>query len=326
MTILNERLQDILDECIASVLSGRDTVESCLAERPDVAGELEPLLRTVAQNLEELRVVAPDSFRETTRGKLMEKAREKSGARFAKNRRRPWTGKRSFLLRPVAIASILIVMLFAGTAVAATTASPDSPLYPIKRGLEEVRTATTLTDLGKVEIEANHANTRLDEIENMIDENKPEYVQDLLLKYDSHIIKAVTIAAGARDGGKDTAEVEATIREVQERHDRLLLGLLERVPEHVQEVTRDAMTAASPDREIETVDPALKDSQGVQGEQPGGSQMIPGGIQPEGGSSPGSGGSGMPDFGPGEATPGGGGTAGASQSGIPAPGPNPIRR
>ena len=42
----NKQFNNILDECLESLLTGQETVEQCLQRYPEYAAELEPLLRT----------------------------------------------------------------------------------------------------------------------------------------------------------------------------------------------------------------------------------------------------------------------------------------
>lgn len=290
-----ERFQDILDESIDSIISGRETVESCLAKRPDAGRELEPLLCIAYQSRGALKIEVPEGVREATREKVLAKAREMSCTGRAASRHKLQSEKRRFLLRPVAIVTALTVMLFAGTAVAATMSAPDNILYPLKEGLEEMRVAIAFDKLDKAGIEVGHAESRLDEIESMVDQNKPEYVQSLLLNYDSHMTKAITLVKEASEEGRDTAEMETVIKEVQERHDSLLRGLFDRVPDDVRDVLREAMRKAGLSEETGPMIPVPGHDPGAQGGQGDESQkMTPGGATPESGGMPGNNETGIP--------------------------------
>ena len=46
----NKQFNNILDECLESLLTGQETVEQCLQRYPEYAAELEPLLRTATDS------------------------------------------------------------------------------------------------------------------------------------------------------------------------------------------------------------------------------------------------------------------------------------
>jgi hypothetical protein len=71
-------------------------------------------------------------------------------------------------------ASLVIVGGSAGMAAAASGALPGEPLYPIKRGIEQVDTAVRLSDVSKGEALLNQAATRLEEAQAIQAQGSPE--------------------------------------------------------------------------------------------------------------------------------------------------------
>ena len=55
---------NILDECLERVLIKGETVEQCLAQYPEHAAELEPLLRTALETKEAVAIKPRPEFRE----------------------------------------------------------------------------------------------------------------------------------------------------------------------------------------------------------------------------------------------------------------------
>jgi len=134
-------LQDIaaiLETCLEQITAGRATLQECLDQYPDLVGELEPLLR------------AAERAQTIDRPSLVPEARARIEARFlavaegipsVQPVRSPHPTI-ALTWRRVAIRLVLlcacIFFLGIGLLAAASSALPDSPLYPVKRTLEEV--------------------------------------------------------------------------------------------------------------------------------------------------------------------------------------------
>ena len=71
-------------------------------------------------------------------------------------------------------ASLVIVGGSAGMAAAASGALPGEPLYPIKRGIEQVTAAVHVSEVGKGEALLDQAATRLDEVRELEAQGSPD--------------------------------------------------------------------------------------------------------------------------------------------------------
>lgn len=202
---------------------------------------------------EALRVEAADEVRKSVRERVMAGAeailqeREATDGKSLWRRQAPWRA-----LRPIALAPAAFVLLFAGTALATTQATPDSFLYPLRQPLESARTALALQNLDKAHAEAAHANARLDEISQMASKGKPQYIPDLLRRYDLHINTATSLADAAGAEGEDTAVINGLIAASRARHDELIKSLAEMdmLPEEFKEA---APEEAKEDSSVSTV-------------------------------------------------------------------------
>lgn len=76
--------------------------------------------------------------------------------------------------------------------------TPDSPLYPIKRILENLDLLLTFDEVAKVEKLLKYAKLRLMEAEKMAEEGKTEYVGDLLRDYQMNLQNAVELMKSAK--------------------------------------------------------------------------------------------------------------------------------
>ena len=123
---------NILDECLDRLIKG-ETIESCLAQYPQYAAELEPLLKTAYDAHQAATLKPGPEFRQRAANEFQEAVRNLPAkkATFGFKSQVRWVA-------PVAIV-IVILAASSGTVVAATNALPDSPLYSLKMGIESVQ-------------------------------------------------------------------------------------------------------------------------------------------------------------------------------------------
>jgi hypothetical protein len=172
---------NILDDCLERLLKG-ETIEQCLAEYPEHAAELEPLLRTALDTREAAAIKPRFEFRERARYQFQAALREvesKKGRGFFGLQRR-WV--------TVVISVFALLVVVSGTVVAASNSLPDEPLYKVKLATEAVRLALTPSALGKAELHAELADKRVEEIIKMADEGKVEQVEQTTERLDSHLV------------------------------------------------------------------------------------------------------------------------------------------
>ena len=144
----------VLAECLAAIEKKQDTIEGCLARHPDLAGELEPLLR-LAANLRAVPAVEPSpTFQQAAVPRLLNLIRAREASRAAPAPAAPasfwqrlwsWRPNRALLVR--AVVALLVVALLGGGTMATADSLPDSPLYPVKRAAEQVRLRFTPTEI-----------------------------------------------------------------------------------------------------------------------------------------------------------------------------------
>ncbi len=163
---------DILDECIERLLVRGETVEQCLASYPEHTAELKPLLETALKTKQATAIEPRPDFKARIRYQLLSAGEPPKPKRWV-----------SFLLgwQPrwaTAIALFLVLVLAGGgTAAAADSSMPNSPLYPVKLATEQVRLVLTPSDIGKTELYAKLADRRVAEIVYMVDWDKPEKIE-----------------------------------------------------------------------------------------------------------------------------------------------------
>ncbi len=286
-----DRFEDLLNRDLERVLAGKASVEECTTSSSEFADDLKPLLGLALSGREALRVEAPVLSKEISRQKLMAHAESIRPQRRSRLARIVW--------RPLALTAGLFVLLSAGTAVAASGAAPDSILYPLRERLEDARTTLAMQNADRAQVEVGHANGSLDQLDQMVGENKSDYIARLLSDYDRHLNNAAGFAQAAAANGENTADIEALIQATRDRHDAMIKSLERTAPEEAARTLRDAEgDAAESDN---AGGGAMQPSSGA-GNQPAGNQGSgnEGEIENHDGGSGGSGGSGgyeQPDMG-----------------------------
>ena len=200
-----KQFNDILDECLDRLMFKGDTMELCLADYPQYADELKPLLEA-SLITSQISSLEPDQeFKTKARNELFTVLREaeekRSRSRFSFGRQPRWAS----------IVAIIVTLLIAtgGTAAASIGSMPDDFLYPVKRATENVQLAFTFTNLGKAEAYARMANRRVEEIIYMANENDTDEIEVLATSLDSNLNNIAEYSAREDNADKATSGEEA---------------------------------------------------------------------------------------------------------------------
>ena len=164
----DQRIADVLDQCIAGLRAGQVTVEDCLQEYPEYAGTLAPLLRHAAQLIH----FPPPAAMPVAAVDALERRLLKRTDQIA--RRRPaklasfwaWLQGAS-LRRQFATLAVTVLLVLVGTWLVFASASslPGEFLYPVKRLNESLTLAFTIRHAARAELHLALAGRRLSEIE-----------------------------------------------------------------------------------------------------------------------------------------------------------------
>jgi hypothetical protein len=168
-----ERFNQILDTCLDRLFQG-ESINQILADYPDQAKELEPLLRTVVATQAVSKVEPRSDFKSRARYEFMAAAREletqPEHRSFFKWRWQPaWS---------ISLAAIAVIVLAGGGTIAASNYSmPGEALYSVKLAAEQIHLAVTVSEVAKTELNAEFANNRTQEIESLATTGNPEQIQ-----------------------------------------------------------------------------------------------------------------------------------------------------
>jgi len=192
----NKEFNNILDECLERLLVKGETIEQCLESYPEQATELEPLLQTALTAKKASAIQPRPEFKARARYQFRSALREAEAKR----------SRRFFGWQPrwaTAVAIVLILLLAgSGTVAAAGNSMPDETLYPVKLATEDVRLRLTPSDLGKAQLYASFADKRVLEIALMAEKGKPELVERIAQRLDTHLTM-IAYLVSAQDKGPE---------------------------------------------------------------------------------------------------------------------------
>lgn len=184
-----------------------------------------------------LKVDVPLDARDNLRAKVMSSIEQQAMTRKSFTRRR-----RFWRPQPVFAGAVLSVfLLFAGTAMAASGSHPGNWLYPLKQKTEEARVFAAVQDIDRAGVEIERAGKRIDEIISVVDEGKPEYVDELTGRYNDHLLKAEEHSARAAASGEDISHLEEMMSAMRIRYNGTMRIMLDKLPDDMAVAMRREM-------------------------------------------------------------------------------------
>jgi len=155
----------IVEECAERLRCGA-TVDECLSKYPALAQELEPLLHTMIQ----VSRISVPQLRPEVRARVRRQMLQAVHNRYRTSASRRWFN--SPLLR---VALVFVTAFFALSTglVAAQTSLPDTPLYAVKRGSENLRLQFTSDPTARAELYLHYSETRFNEIVALSTDGRP---------------------------------------------------------------------------------------------------------------------------------------------------------
>lgn len=190
----NNRIENILDDCLERILVRGESVDECLACYRQFADELEPLLRTAIATRKALAIEPRPEFKARARYQFYSVLKE-----VASKKQRRFFG---WQLRWVTMASLALTLLLSGGGIvaAASNSMPDSPLYQVKLATEQIQLFLTTSPEDKVELHAKLVDRRVAEIINMAEEGNVSLVETTTQRLDNHLSTIANISVKRTDG------------------------------------------------------------------------------------------------------------------------------
>jgi hypothetical protein len=166
------------------------------------------------------------------------------------------------LRRLVLSAAAAAVLVVAGAVAASADSLPDSPLYPVKGVLENVRGAFAFSPADRLNYHLDLAQIRLTEAEAMIARHRVDLAGNALDGLDTQLQDAATLVSAERDTDPTlAADMENRLAQAIAVHDRQLAGL----QGQVTNPTAQAAIAAARDRAAQALENASNPSNGNHG-------------------------------------------------------------
>jgi hypothetical protein len=205
----NNRIENILDDCLERILVRGESVDECLARYRQFADELEPLLRTAIATKKAVAIEPRPEFRARARYQFHSALKD-----AASKKQRRFFG---WQLRWVTMASLALTLLLSGGGIvaAASNSMPDSPLYQVKLATEQIQLFLTTSPEDKAELYAKLVDRRVAEIINMAEEGNVSLVEATTQRLDNHLSMITSISVkrtdGALLGGVTETETKSTV-------------------------------------------------------------------------------------------------------------------
>ena len=178
-------MQEVLQLCLEELEQGR-SLEQCLAQYPEEAGRLEPLLQTALSVRSPFPLAIPEAAQARLRNRVMAEWDRRQQPR------RPWL-RFSFLAprwATVAVAVVLVVALSGvSTVAAAGGAVPGDLLYAVKEFREDAQLWLARSSEAKVEMYTRLVKERAKEVRELAaqEEDRSKAISQALDRLDRHL-------------------------------------------------------------------------------------------------------------------------------------------
>jgi hypothetical protein len=186
----NNSQEEILDTLISQLVDSDER-----AEVPEHAQDVDPLLEVARQVREAYPTHPPRKiFAHNSRMRVLNRLQARQTSPVPSRGRKP--GMRSWIFRPARamvtlFLAFMLMITSTGVAMASSDAIPGDALYPVKRGMEEIRLGFTFSENGDAELLNAFTTERMDEIEALILEGRDEYLEDALDDYEETLDRLI---------------------------------------------------------------------------------------------------------------------------------------
>ena len=187
----------IFNDALERMLQG-EKLENCLRDYPEEAEELRPLLELALQLKHYNDSINPSSeFRARAQASLKEVfwARQRSWKTRISKRLKPAIRWAAVATGVVMIAVSAFIGGFALSSLASADTMPGKTLYSVKLGTEEVRVVLAFSNVEKVELLTQSAETRAEEVAYAIEKGETVQIEAGVERLEGHLMKVEDICA-----------------------------------------------------------------------------------------------------------------------------------
>jgi len=249
---MSNTIEEILAKCLERMEAG-DILESCLADFPEQAAELEPLLQ-MTQQMKRLSEVGPrPTFARNSRWQLenqlvpSEKVLTYKGLNRLKRQKPKFLAQRRFSL---SVAQLLIAAVLAlttttaGVAYAANASNPGDFLHGLDIAMENLQLDLAPDVESQVQLRLEFANERLAEAQATFSENDVTDGLEAMNEYEEQISSIAQLIGN--ESGADQEALTSLLETSQGIHTDVLTTLLDTVPDQAKEAIQKAIDASNP--------------------------------------------------------------------------------
>lgn len=243
---------EILDTCLTLIPSGKASIDDCLQTYPEHADFLEPLLQTALQAHSHLSPDGPDdAYVTSTKIRIMNQIQALNQGR--QNVKDKSYRRRIAFPRPsLAFLSLTLVLIMLLSGIGVTSASayalPGDALFPVKRGVEELRLLLTLRPTEEAELLLEFAGERLQEIEDLLKVDPSQDLDFALQEYEGMLSRLLEMTQEEEVlEDSDTLDI---INSGISNHEEVLQRVLEKAPASAHKGLENAIQKSSHGKEV----------------------------------------------------------------------------
>lgn len=248
---MSEAIEEILAICLERMEAGA-SLESCVAEFPQQAAELEPLLRMTQQMNVLVKVEPRPTFARTARSQLEHQIGASGKAvtferriRLTKQEPRLLLQRRfgMSVLQLVIAAVLTLTATTGGVAYAANASNPGDVLHGLDIAMENTQLRLAPDVASQVQLRLEFASERLSEAQATFSENDTADGLEAVNEYGTEISAIAQLIGSA--AGADQDALTTLLEAAQGVHQDVLTQLLDKVPEQAKESIQNALDISS---------------------------------------------------------------------------------
>jgi len=194
MTKRQDKIESALQACLEDIQTEGVSMDTALAQYPDLADELRPQLEAALWLASRKQALDPrPGFLTSSRRRLVRRIGYERPNRFAvfANRINRFLSSRRVV--QVGFTILLAAILLAGNTVAraAQSSIPGDTTYPVKVTLEQVRQTISFSEAAGARQQIASTQRRLSELESLILEGRYQYLASTVTELETHIDRAI---------------------------------------------------------------------------------------------------------------------------------------
>lgn len=261
-------IENVLQACLEALQSGQETIDSLLARYPELADQLRPELEIALWLQSHAEGMGPrPEFVTASRQRLMgelrrDQARERTNGHARDGRADPrevsgapaqdrqtlrhpavqpflgWFTRRLHLPRTVAalaLACVLLLALFfsgSGIVLAAESALPGDPLYPVKTTYEQAALRVSNNELTDAQLSVRFTQRRLMELNRLIAAGRYDNIDTSVAQLAEQVNTTLTkLDAAAEKNAGQTEELAASLETILSYQNQVIASLIPVAPD-----------------------------------------------------------------------------------------------